>query len=74
MSGTVSGSDRQLGSADLVVVGGGILGLAVARELATLQDGAIELESRPGDTIFRLLLPRASSAAPFSRENVLARS
>jgi (S)-2-hydroxyglutarate dehydrogenase len=32
MSGTMSGSGRQLGSADLVVVGGGILGLAVARE------------------------------------------
>lgn len=50
------------------------IGLAVARELATLQDGSIELESRPGDTTFRLLLPRASSPAPFSRENALARS
>lgn len=50
------------------------IGLAVARELATLMDGAIELESRPGATTFRLLLPLTSSAAPFSRENALSRS
>lgn len=50
------------------------IGLAVARELTTLMGGAIELESRPGDTTFRLLLPRAPSAAPFSRENALSRS
>lgn len=50
------------------------IGLAVARELATLMDGSIELESRAGDTTFRLVLPRAASAAPFSRENALARS
>jgi signal transduction histidine kinase len=50
------------------------IGLAVARELATLMDGSIELESRPGATSFRLLLPRASSAAPFSRENALTRT
>jgi signal transduction histidine kinase len=39
------------------------IGLAVARELATLMDGSIELESRPGATTF-----------PFSRENALTRS
>lgn len=50
------------------------IGLAVARELAVLMGGSIELESRPGDTRFRLLLPRAASAAPFSRENALTRS
>lgn len=50
------------------------IGLAVARELAVLMDGAIELESRPGATEFRLLLPRAATAAPFSRENALSRT
>jgi signal transduction histidine kinase len=50
------------------------IGLAVARELAVLMDGSIELESRPGATTFRLLLPRATSAVPFSRENALTRS
>jgi signal transduction histidine kinase len=50
------------------------IGLAVARELAVLMDGSIELESRPGNTTFRLLLPRATSPAPFSRENALTRS
>ncbi len=45
------------------------LGLAIARELATLMGGAIELESRPGLTSFRLVLDPAPGAAPFSREN-----
>jgi signal transduction histidine kinase len=34
------------------------LGLAIARELAELMDGAIELESEPGRTVFSLVLPR----------------
>jgi signal transduction histidine kinase len=34
------------------------LGLAIARELAQLMDGAIELESQPGRTVFSLVLPR----------------
>jgi signal transduction histidine kinase len=50
------------------------IGLAVARELALLMDGSIELESRPGATTFRLFLPRATSAVAFSRENALTRS
>jgi signal transduction histidine kinase len=43
------------------------LGLAIARELATRMNGSIELESRPGETVFTLLLPLAGDA-PFSRE------
>jgi signal transduction histidine kinase len=43
------------------------LGLAIARELATRMKGSIELESRPGETVFTLLLPLAGDA-PFSRE------
>jgi signal transduction histidine kinase len=34
------------------------LGLAIARELAFAMDGAIELESVAGRTVFRLVLPR----------------
>ncbi|MGH3059671.1 MAG: sensor histidine kinase [Gaiellaceae bacterium] len=43
------------------------LGLAIARELAMRMGGSIELESRPGDTVFTLLLPLAGDAT-FSRE------
>jgi len=43
------------------------LGLAIARELATRMTGSIDLESRPGETVFTLLLPLAGDA-PFSRE------
>ena len=39
------------------------LGLAIARELAGRMGGSVELESRPGRTVFRLEL------AAFSREN-----
>jgi two-component system, OmpR family, sensor kinase len=39
------------------------LGLAIARELALRMDGVLELESRPGRTVFTLRL------AAFSREN-----
>lgn len=35
------------------------LGLAIARELARLMDGTLELESRPGKTVFALSLPSA---------------
>jgi len=42
------------------------LGLAIARELAERMDGRLEAESRPGHTVFRLVLP---SAEAFSREN-----
>ena len=43
------------------------LGLAIARELAERMDGRLEVESQPGRTVFRLLLPPAEA---FSRENV----
>jgi signal transduction histidine kinase len=49
------------------------LGLAIARQLAELMDGAIELDSRPGRTVFSLVLPRAATPAePFSREKALS--
>jgi signal transduction histidine kinase len=47
------------------------IGLAIARELADRMGGTIELRSEPGDNRFALRLPRASTAAPFSRENEL---
>ena len=37
------------------------LGLAIARELAQAMDGALELESESGRTVFRLRLPLAES-------------
>ena len=49
------------------------LGLAIARQLAELMDGAIELDSRPGRTVFSLVLPRSATASePFSREKALS--
>jgi signal transduction histidine kinase len=43
------------------------LGLAIAQELAVRMGGSIKLESRPGGTVFTLLLPLTGDAA-FSRE------
>ncbi|MDQ2910653.1 MAG: HAMP domain-containing histidine kinase [Actinomycetota bacterium] len=50
------------------------LGLAIARELAELMDGAIRIESRPGRTVFALVLPQATTepGEPFSRQNRVA--
>src|SRR5919205_162249 len=45
------------------------LGLAIACELAERMDGRLEVESRPGHTVFRLVLPPAEA---FSRENAQA--
>jgi len=42
------------------VAAGSGLGLAIAKELAELMGGSIELESRPGSTVFRLALPPAA--------------
>ncbi len=45
------------------------LGLAIAKELAELMDGAVEVESRPGRTVFSLVLPPAEATSePISRE------
>jgi signal transduction histidine kinase len=38
------------------------LGLAIARELAKLMDGTLELDSRPGKTVFALKLPASSES------------
>ena len=37
--------------------GGSGLGLAVAQDLVMRHDGLIEFESRPGRTVFTVLLP-----------------
>jgi signal transduction histidine kinase len=39
------------------------LGLAIARQLAELMDGAIKLESRPGRTVFSIVLPATTARA-----------
>jgi signal transduction histidine kinase len=63
--------DRFFRSAGTVKPGSG-LGLAIARELAGVMGGEIELESRPGRTVFTLRLPRAETLAE-EREPALAR-
>jgi two-component system, OmpR family, sensor kinase len=58
--------------AEGALAAGSGLGLAIARELATMMGGEVELESRPGRTVFTLRLPRAAVAAE-EREPALAR-
>ena len=48
--------------ADGALASGSGLGLAIARELAEVMGGEIELDSRPGRTIFTLLLPPETTA------------
>jgi signal transduction histidine kinase len=58
--------------ADTALAAGSGLGLAIAWELATMMGGDLELESRPGRTVFTLRLPR--EAVPTDeREPALAR-
>jgi signal transduction histidine kinase len=54
------------------IAAGSGLGLAIAGELAGVMGGEIELESRPGRTVFTLRLPRAQVPAE-DREPALAR-
>jgi signal transduction histidine kinase len=48
------------------------LGLAIAKELAAVMGGEIELDSRPGRTVFTLKLPRSSTPVD-EREPAFAR-
>ena len=45
------------------------LGLAIASELAGRMGGSIELDSKPGETVFTLLLPRADAVFTSKRSN-----
>jgi signal transduction histidine kinase len=45
------------------------LGLAIASELASRMGGSIELSSKPGETVFTLLLPRADGVFTSKRSN-----
>jgi signal transduction histidine kinase len=47
--------------ADGALASGSGLGLAIARELAEVMGGRIELDSRPGRTVFTLLLPEEAT-------------
>jgi signal transduction histidine kinase len=58
--------------AEGALAAGSGLGLAIAGELAGVMGGEIELESRPGRTVFTLRLPRAQVPAD-DREPALAR-
>jgi signal transduction histidine kinase len=58
--------------AETALAAGSGLGLAIARELASVMGGELELESRPGRTVFTLRLPRVTVPAD-EREPVLAR-
>ena len=44
------------------------LGLAIARELAVLMGGTIEVDSKPGRTVFSLTLPSAEKDKPEKQE------
>ncbi|HET7857501.1 MAG TPA: HAMP domain-containing sensor histidine kinase [Gaiellaceae bacterium] len=48
---------------DGALASGSGLGLAIASELAEVMGGEIELESRPGHTVFTLVLPQEATAS-----------
>jgi signal transduction histidine kinase len=50
------------------------LGLAIARELAVRMDGAIELRSEPGETVFTLVLPLSDMSVSHEMQPNFARS
>jgi len=54
---------------DAATAPGSGLGLAIASELADRMGGSIELDSRPGETVFTLLLPRADAVFTSKRPN-----
>jgi signal transduction histidine kinase len=63
--------DRFYRAQSAIAAGSG-LGLAIARELAGVMGGEVELESRPGRTVFTLRLPRVTVPVD-ERELALAR-
>ncbi|WP_214412783.1 sensor histidine kinase [Sphaerisporangium fuscum] len=44
--------------------GGSGLGLAIVRAVALAHGGSVEVESKPGHTVFRVLLPRGEDSYP----------
>ena len=46
------------------------LGLAIAKQLAVLMDGTMEIETRHGSTVFRLVLPHQGTGVERTREPV----
>jgi two-component system, OmpR family, sensor kinase len=58
--------------AESALAAGSGLGLAIARELTSVMGGELELESRPGRTVFTLRLPRVVVPVD-EREPALAR-
>jgi two-component system OmpR family sensor kinase len=48
------------------IASGSGLGLSIARELANLMEGNVRLESRPGRTVFRLVLPAEPAGSVFT--------
>ena len=55
---------RNVGASDIVVIGAGVIGAAIARELATRMGGTVELTARPeGGCTFTLSVPQPALPA-----------